>query len=135
RPVHQRAQRASDLRRHRVSEAGAGGMSPRRMMSIRLANPAHEMAREEIQKQVAYLSPEISNARFAQDGAVLEFDAPGDSAAELITRVEAMVRRIQRGLRDLRRKVVFRSAAAGDPRFRGDGRAAGVHRLGPGQVA
>ena len=106
-----------------------------RTMSIRLANPAHEMAREEIQKQVAYLSREISNARFAHDGAVLEFDAPADSAAELTARVEALVRRIQRGLRDLRRKVVFRSVAASDPRFRGDGSTAGIHRLGPGQVA
>jgi seryl-tRNA synthetase len=106
-----------------------------RTISIRLASPAHEMACEEIQKQVAYLSREISNARFAQGGAVLEFDAPEDSAAALTTDVEALVRRIQRGLRDLRRKVVFRSSSASDPQFRGDGSVAGIHRLGPGQVA
>jgi seryl-tRNA synthetase len=108
-----------------------------RTVSISLASPAHEMAREEIQKQVAYLSREISGARFARDGAVLEFDAPADSAAELATQVEALARRIQRGLRDLRRKVVFRSAAADDPQFRGagEGPTAGVHPMGPGQVA
>jgi hypothetical protein len=110
-------------------------MTTMQTMSIHLAGPAHEMAREEIQKQVAYLSREISNARFVQDGAVLEFDAPGNSAAELTTQVESLVRRIQSGLRDLRRKVVFRSAAASDPQFRGDGTIAGIHRLGPGQVA
>jgi hypothetical protein len=110
-------------------------MTTMQTMSIRLASPAHEMAREEIQKQVAYLSREISNARFNSDGTVLEFDAPGDTAAELGAQVEALVRRIQRGLRDLRRKVVFRSAAADDPRFRGDGATAGIHGLGPGQVS
>src|SRR5262245_54087268 len=110
-------------------------MTTMQTMSIRLGRPANEMAREEIQKQVAYLSREICNARFAQDGAVLEFDAPGEWAAELTSQVEAMVRRIQRGLRDLRRKVVFRSAAAADPRFQGDGSTAGIHGLGPGQVA
>src|SRR5262249_11089739 len=123
------------VRRRREPEAGAAGMTTMQTMSVRLAGPAHEMAREEIQKQVAYLSREIANARFAPDGAVLEFDAPANSAAGLAAQVEALVRRIQRGLRDLRRKVVFRSAAASDPRFRGVGPIAGVHGLGPGQVA
>jgi hypothetical protein len=110
-------------------------MTTMQTMSIRLAPPAQEMAREEIQKQVAYLSREICNARFAQEGAVLEFDAPGEGAAELTAQVEALVRRIQRGLSHLRRKVVFRSAASSDPRFRGPGTMAGIHELGPGQVA
>ena len=35
--------------------------------TVRLASPAHEMAREEILKQVAYLSREISSPRFAPD--------------------------------------------------------------------
>jgi hypothetical protein len=108
---------------------------PMRTISIRLASLPHEMAREEIQKQVAYLSREISNARFAHDGSVLEFDAPEGSAAGLAAEAEALAQRIQRGLRDLRRKVKFRSAATDDPRFRGDGSTAGIHPLGPGQVA
>jgi seryl-tRNA synthetase len=110
-------------------------MTTIRTISIRLPSPPHEMAREEIQKQVVYLSREIVNARFAQDGAVLEFDAPEESAAALSTEVEALARRIQRGLRDLRRKVKFRSSAAVAPQFRGGASTAGVHQLGPGQVA
>jgi seryl-tRNA synthetase len=106
-----------------------------RTISIPLANPAHEMAQEEIGKQVAYLSREITRARFSRDGAVLEFDAPEGLASALATKVEALARRIQRGLRDLRRKVVFRSAAAEDPRFPDAGSTAGIHPLGPGQVA
>ena len=47
-----------------------------RTMSIHLAAPAHEMAQEEIQKQVAYLSRDIARPRFSQGGAVLEFDVP-----------------------------------------------------------
>src|SRR5262249_54180751 len=110
-------------------------MTTMETISIRLAGPASEMAREEIQKQVAYLSREIANARFAPDGATLEFDAPAELAAGLAAEVEALARRTQRGLRDLRRKVVFQSAAASDPRFVGEGSTAGIHRLGPGQVA
>ena len=104
-------------------------------LSISLAAPTHEMAREEIQKQVIYLSREISNIRFSTDGLVLEFDAPSERSEQLKTEVEALVRRIQRGLRDIRRKVVFRSEAADNLRFRGLGSNAGVHQLGPGQFA
>ncbi len=92
------------------------------------------MAREEIQKQVIYLSREILSARFTADGTVLEFDAPSDMAGQLTAQVEALARRIQRGLRDVRRKVVFQSEAAGNPRFRGFGSDVGIHQLGTGQV-
>ena len=106
-----------------------------RTMSIHLAVPAHEMAQEEIQKQVAYLSRDIAHPRFSQGGAVLEFDVAEDSAAELTAHVEQLTSRIQRSLRSLRRKVAYRSTAADRPRFRGDGTAAGIHQLGTGQVA
>ena len=38
-------------------------------LTVDLEGRAHEMAQEEIQKQVAYLSPDIRNVRFAADGA------------------------------------------------------------------
>jgi seryl-tRNA synthetase len=106
-----------------------------RTMTIHLAVPAHEMAQEEIQKQVAYLSRDIAAPRFAQGGAILEIDVPEHSAVELATCVEQLTRRIQRSLRSLERKVVYRSKPADHPRFRGDGTAPGIHLLGTGQAA
>jgi len=103
--------------------------------SVRLASPAHEMAQEEIQKQVAYLSKEIGNPRFLEGGAVLEFDAPAESAGDLTKQAAELAARVQRGLRSLERKIIYRSPTADRPIFRGDGRCAGVRQLGPGQVA
>ena len=42
--------------------------------SVRLNTPAHEMAREEIRKQVAFLSRDIANVRFLDNGAQIDFD-------------------------------------------------------------
>jgi hypothetical protein len=103
--------------------------------SVRMASPAHDMAREEILKQVAFLSREIANPRFDPDGTTLEFDAPAGPSDELCRRVGELALRVQRGLRGLRRKVVYRSPTADRPAFRGVGAAPGVHPLGPGQVA
>ena len=64
-----------------------------RTMTIRLATPAHEMAQEEIQKQVAYLSRRIARPRFAQGGAVLEFDVPEESTDELTAPQQVLVDR------------------------------------------
>lgn len=104
--------------------------------TVRLAEPAHEMAREEIRKQAAFLSLEIANPRFNDDGSLLEFDAPDDASHSLAERVEALARRVQRSLRGLRRKIVYRSPAADRPRFLGGGHdVAGVTAMGTGQVA
>ena len=102
---------------------------------IPLKTPAHEMAQEEIQKQVAYLSKEIGQPRFNAEGTVFEFDAPTDRAAELTQQAEELAVRIQRGLRSLQRKVLYHSAVADRPQFPGNGEAAGIHQLGIGQVA
>jgi hypothetical protein len=107
----------------------------RTTVTVTLADPAHEMAQEEICKQVAFLSRDIARPRFDRGGMVLEFDAPEDSVAGLATQAEGLVRRVQRGLRNLQRKVVYRSPAAERPRFLGSGPIAGVHELGTGQVA
>jgi seryl-tRNA synthetase len=103
--------------------------------TVYLARPAHEMAREEILKQIVYLSREISHSRFAPDGMTLEFEAPTDSADSLARDVEQLALRVQRGLRGLHRRVAYRSLAANDPIFLGEGESPGVIHLGPGQVA
>jgi seryl-tRNA synthetase len=93
------------------------------------------MAQEEIQKQVAYLSPDIRNVRFDDGGAALECDVPDAQAERLERDVRALADRMQRSLRRLQRKVIFRSAAADRAVFRGAEAVDGVHILGTGQVA
>ena len=112
-----------------------------RRHAVRLAAPAHDMAREEIGKQLAFLARGVANVRFSADGAAVEFDAPTDAPADLPQQAAALARTVQRALRDLQRKVLFRSPAADDSRFAGDASpappapSAGVTPLGPGQVA
>jgi seryl-tRNA synthetase len=106
-----------------------------RTCTIRLAAAAHEMAQEEIQKQVAYLAKDVGNVRFREQGAVLEFTAPDEAAATITSQVESLVQRTQRSLRNLQRKLVYRSPAVDSPTFRGNGETAGIHQLGTGQVA
>lgn len=109
-------------------------------LTVRLPVPAHEMAQEEIAKQLAFLSKGIANVHFIEDGAAVIFDAPADAVADLAARAQALATTVQRGLRSLRRKVVFRSPAA-DARDWSAGNpdenlaAEGVTLLGPGQVA
>jgi len=102
---------------------------------IDLKNPASEMAQEEILKQVAFLSSGISNPRFSFGGAVLEFDAPPEQADSLVGPAGDLAARVQRGLRNLQRKVLYRSPNADRPEFRHQGEIRGVRQLGPGQVA
>jgi seryl-tRNA synthetase len=104
-------------------------------LTVELAGRAHEMAQEEIQKQVAYLSPDIRNVRFEAEGAVLECDVPDAQVERLGQDVRALADRMQRSLRRLQRKVIFRSAAAERPTFQGSGAIDGLHILGTGQVA
>jgi seryl-tRNA synthetase len=110
-------------------------MSTSQSVAVRLEPPAHEMAQEEIQKQVAFLCRDVRNIRFQPGGAVLEFEAPADAGPDLADRARALSQRVQRGLRSLQRKVRYRSPAMERPAFRGPGELAGVHRLGIGQVA
>jgi seryl-tRNA synthetase len=104
-------------------------------ITVQLPSAAHEMAQEEILKQVAHLSKTIYNPRFAADGKELLFDAPQAEADEHAQRVQSLAVKVQRSLRSLQRKIVFRSSAADNPQFRGDGMAEGIHMLGNGQVA
>ena len=84
-------------------------------LSVTLDGRAHEMAQEEIQKQVAYLSSRIANVRFTSDGQVLECDVPDSEAAQLERDVRDLAGRLQKSLRRLERKIIFRSAAADRP--------------------
>jgi len=104
-------------------------------LRVALDGSAHEMAQEEIQKQVAYLSPNVRNVRFTPDGAVLECDVPDEEAVRLEPDVRDLAGRLQRSLRRLHRKVLFRSATADSVAFPGVAGVEGVHLLGPGQIA
>ena len=104
-------------------------------VSIPLVPRAHEMAQEEIHKQVGHLG-KATNLRFLDEGARLEFEVPADgSAAETAARVGVLARKVLRSLRSLRRSVVYRSARVEAPVFAGDGRLEGVREMGRGLVA
>lgn len=103
-------------------------------LTVPLDKAADDMAQEEIKKQVAFLSKNIRNVRFAPGGVSLQFDTPGDAPADLPSQVRALSQRVQRSLRGLQRKVRYRSAAVERPTFRG-GAVPGVHFLGTGQAA
>jgi seryl-tRNA synthetase len=103
--------------------------------SIELANVPHEMAREEIRKQVAFLSKNIQDVHFDEAGKRLFFDAPGEQADRVQESVQKLATRVERALRNLERKVIFSSAAVADPHFETKPDMTGIHFLGTGQVA
>jgi len=102
---------------------------------VRLATPAHEMAQEEILKQASFLSKDIEAVRFAADGLEIVFRAPAERGAELAASLETLARTVQRTLRSLQRKIVFRSPAMDEPRFAEPFDLSEVHFLGTGQAA
>jgi hypothetical protein len=89
----------------------------KRSFLVELKSAPNEMAQEEIGKQVAFLSRDISDLRFVRGGAAFEFDAPELDGERLAAQARELAERVQRTLRSLQRKVVFRSAAlsAGRP--------------------
>jgi hypothetical protein len=102
--------------------------------TIRLASPAHEMAREEILKQAAFLSKDIGQIHFSEDGNEITFSAPVERGTDLADSLQSLARRLQQQLRKLQRKVVFRSSEMEDPHFcQAD--LSDVHFLGKGQPA
>jgi seryl-tRNA synthetase len=100
--------------------------------TVELNPPAHEMAREEIDKQLAFLGKDI---RISASGDRIEFDALPEIGPALLAKVEAHARRIERVLRDVPRKVIFRSAAADHLSFAEPVDLTGVRVLGVGWVA
>jgi len=102
--------------------------------TITLRLPATEMAQEEIRKQIAFLSRNVSNVRFTGEGATLLFDVSGDAPTDLDASAQQLANQTARALRSLERKVVFTSPACEHPTFADPDRT-GIHFLGTGQVA
>lgn len=106
-----------------------------RTYTVDLATEASEMAREEIGKQLAFLSKDLRNVRFGADGRRIEFDAPPERGEQLVEQARALAQKVQRSLRSLERKIVFKSSRMDSVEFRGNGTCEGIHWLGTGQVA
>lgn len=83
------------------------------------------MAREEIVKQVAFLGRGISDISFT-DERTLVFSAPVDEGERLGGEARVLAERMQRSLRKLERKVVYRSPTCDHPVFLGDGTVPGA---------
>jgi seryl-tRNA synthetase len=104
-------------------------------LTVPLEPGASEMVREEILKQVVFLSRDIRNIRVSAQGDAVEFEAPEEKAAALTEAVRSLAAHLSRSLRRLQRKVLYRSPEAGAVRFAGHADMAGVHFMGNGQVA
>lgn len=103
--------------------------------SVELETSPHEMAREEICKQISFLSDKIANGRFSENGKSLCFDAPASIGPELCMEVSELVNRVNTALSDIQRKVIFKSSALSSIRFPDEVASEGIHVLGVGQVA
>jgi seryl-tRNA synthetase len=104
-------------------------------VTIQLREPATDMTREEILKQVAHLSGSLRNPRISQDGFRLKFDVSAEEAENTRQHAEHLCALIQRSLRNLQRKVVYRTRAMSRPTIRGTtAPGEGVIMSGRGQV-
>lgn len=104
-------------------------------ITIPFREPPSEITREEILKQVTHLSASLRHPRISPDGLRLDFEVSAAEAETLRPHVTHLCQQIQRSLRRLERKVVFRSRAMADPVFRGAGcPLPGVWEAGKGQV-
>lgn len=103
--------------------------------TVKLTNPAHEMACEEIRKQVAFVSRDVANVRFSDDRREVLFDAPEETGESLKPEVQGVAARIERALRNLERKIVFRSPACDSVKFSSNVSMEGIDFVGTGQVA
>jgi seryl-tRNA synthetase len=101
---------------------------------VKLEYAPQEMAREEIRKQLTFLSGHIGLAAFLEDGTCLEFEAPPALGPALCPKVTDLAHQIGDALRDLQRKVLFRSSTFDKVAFPA-GPLPGIHMLGPGQAA
>ena len=104
---------------------------------VELSQPATDMVQEELRKQIAFLSPGISNIRFENDGRAVTFEVSEGNAPpdDLEAQVKALAARIQRGLRQLQRKVIFVSPRMQNPTFDTVDELPGLHGMGLGIVA
>jgi len=84
-------------------------------VTIQLRDPATDMTREEIVKQVAHLSGSLRNPRISPDGSNLKFDVEAEEAENAQHHAEKLCALIQRSLRNVERKVVYRTRAMSRP--------------------
>ena len=105
-------------------------------VTIELHDPATDMTREEMLKQVAHLSNSLRNPQISTDGLKLTFEVDADGADETKRHAQELCALIQRSLRKLERKVVFRTRAmSSNSIIRGTTAPGdGVIMAGPGQV-
>jgi len=118
-----------------ANASAPAGPSRLRRVEVELKLQAAEMAQEEIPKKIAFLDKEIRNIRFLRNGAALEFEAPEDRADALATEAIDVAYQMQRSLRGLQRRIVYRSPQVDRPTFRGTGMTKGIVGMGRGQVA
>ncbi|MEO8725504.1 MAG: aminoacyl--tRNA ligase-related protein [Acidobacteriaceae bacterium] len=104
-------------------------------VSVMLDQPATEMAQEELPKQIAFLAQGIREIRFSGDGREVSFALDSEPQPELQELVRDAARRMQRGLRQLKRKIVFSSSRMASPRFKPVENISGVHAFATGIVA
>ncbi len=106
-----------------------------RSMTVKLDAPATDMAQEEMRKQIAFLHQGIREITFSPDAREVTFKASGADEGELAERVRSVAAKIQRGLRQLKRKIVFSSSRVAAPRFKPVLELPGVHAFESGIVA
>src|ERR1051326_5213227 len=93
--------------------------SPTETVTIQLHDAATDMTREEMLKQVAHLSNSLRNPEISADGLKLSFEVKAEEAEETKAHAERLCALIQRSLRKLERKVVYRTRAMSHPIIRG----------------
>jgi seryl-tRNA synthetase len=104
-------------------------------LTVKLREPATDMTREEIVKQVAHLSGSLRNPQIEPDGSKLTFDVDEEEAENAKQHAERLCALIQRSLRNVQRKVVYRTRTMSRPIIRGTtAPGEGVYMAGRGQV-
>jgi seryl-tRNA synthetase len=104
-------------------------------VTVQLHEPATDMTREEIVKQVAHLNGSLRNPQISPDGSKLQFDVAAEEAENAKQHAERLCALIQRSLRNVQRKVVYSTRAMSRPIIRGTTKPGeGVYMAGRGQV-
>jgi hypothetical protein len=109
--------------------------SSQRRITVTLDQPATEMAQEEIPKQIAFLAQGIHDIHFSAGGAEISFALDAEPSADLVDQVREVARRMQRGLRQLQRKIAFSSSRVSSPTFKPVEVISGVREFATGIVA
>lgn len=106
------------------------------MLTVELLQPANDMVQEEILKQIAHISREMRVIGFRENKTTIdcEFTGTDEAAATTQAEIERVARKIQRSLRSLDRKLVYRTPGGWDRVTKPVTDDAGVWWSGVGQV-